>query len=68
MTLDTLNEVMKQLNEQLQAVKQQANLEKPVIQHCNAIELLGAIQLLKQLIQQEELLVKAPPGATGPIL
>ena len=66
MTLDTLNNVLGQLTSQMQAVLQQVNPEKPVIQHCNAIELLGAMQLCRQLIQQEEILVKSPPGATGP--
>ena len=68
MTLDTLNGVLSQLNAQFQTVVQQANPEKPVIQHCNAIEVLGAIQLCQQLIQQEQLLLSSPPGATGPAI
>ena len=66
MTLDTLNGVLSQLNAQYQTVVQQVAPEKPVIQHCNAIEVLGAIQLVKQLIQQEQMVLASPPGATGP--
>ena len=68
MTLDTLNGVLSQLNAQFQSVVQQVNPEKPVIQHCNAIEVLGAIQVVKQLIQQEQLVLSSPPGATGPVI
>ena len=68
MTLETLEGVLSQLNEQFKAVVQQVAPEKPVIQHCNAIEVLGAIQVVKQLIQQEQLVMQAPPGATGPVI
>ena len=68
MTLETLESALSQLNVQLQAVVQQVAPEKPVIQHCNAIEVLGAIQVVKQLIQQEQIVLASPPGATGPII
>ena len=67
MTLETLQNVQKQLQAQLQHVLTTPN-EKPVLQHCNAIELLGAMQLMTQLIQQEQLVLQAPPGATGPVI
>lgn len=67
MTLDALNEVLKQLNAQMQSLLSTPN-DKPVIQHCNAIELHGAMQLVTQLIQQEQAALQAPPGATGPLL
>ncbi len=41
---------------------------KDVIKHTNLIELCGARQVLKQLIQQEQIKLAAPPGATGPKL
>ena len=65
MTIDTLNEVLRQLQEQLRVILT-APTEKPVIQHCNAIEIHGAIQLATQLIQQEQIQLQAPPGSTGP--
>ena len=68
MTLETLEGVLSQLNAQFQAVVQQVAPEKPVIQHCNAIEVLGAIQVVKQLIQQEQMVLASPPGATGPAI
>lgn len=67
MTLETLQAVQTQLVAQLDHVNKTPH-EKPVIQHTNAIELHGALQLLGQLIQQEQLLLGAPPGATGPAL
>ena len=67
MTLDILQNVEAQLKTQLQVLLTTPP-EKPVIQHCNAIALPGALQLIAQLIQQEQLLVQAPPGATGPVL
>ena len=68
MTLEILEGVLGQLNAQLQAVVQQVAPEKPVVQHCNAIEVLGALQLCKQLIQLEQQALAAPPGATGPVI
>lgn len=68
MTLETLEGVLSQLQEQFKSVVQQVAPEKPVIQHCNAIEVLGAIQVVKQLIQQEQMVLASPPGATGPVI
>ena len=68
MTLETLEGVLSQLQEQFKSVVQQVAPEKPVIQHCNAIEVLGAIQVVKQLIQQEQMVLASPPGATGPAI
>ena len=68
MTLEFLEMMLGQLNEQLKSVVEQVAPEKPVVQHCNAIEVLGAIQLAKQLIQQEKGVLAAPPGATGPAI
>lgn len=65
MTLETLQEVHRQLEDQLKAVTTAAT-DKPVIQYCNAIEVHGALQLAKQLIQQEQIRLQAPPGSTGP--
>ena len=68
MTLAFLEMMLEQLNAQFKSVVEQVNPEKPVVQHCNAIEVLGAIQLMKQLIQQEKGTLAAPPGATGPVI
>ena len=68
MTLAFLEMMLEQLNAQFKSVVEQVNPEKPVVQHCNAIEVLGAIQVMKQLIQQEQATLAAPPGATGPVI
>ena len=68
MTLEMLENALSQLKTQLKGVIEQTAPEKPVIQHCNAIELLGAIQFATQLVQLETVAVKSPPGATGPVL
>ncbi len=67
MTLETMQNVKKQLETQMQVLLTTPP-EKPVIMHTNAIELHGALQLITQLMQQEEIAIKAPPGATGPAL
>ena len=66
MTLETLQGIQAQLNAQLAAKLAEPAGEKPVMRHCNAIEIMGAIQLIGQLIQLEQQVVMAPPGATGP--
>ena len=66
MTLDILNGIQAQLKSQLVAKLAEPEGEKPVIRHCNAIEIMGALQLIGQLIQLEQQAVMAPPGATGP--
>lgn len=69
MTLEFLNGVMASLEEQHRAILASVpTAEKPVIAHCNAIELHGAMQLMKQLISQEQIALQAPPGATGPAI
>lgn len=67
MTLATLQAIQGQLEAQQVQLKSMVS-DKPAIQYCNMIELLGALQLLKQLIAQEQLELQAPPGATGPVL
>lgn len=66
MTLKTLESVLVQLEHQYLSVLGGITEEKPAMQHCNLIEVCGAIQLAKQLIQQEQIELHAPPGATGP--
>ena len=66
MTLETLQGIQAQLNAQLAAKLAEPDGEKPVMRHCNAIEIMGAIQLIGQLIQLEQQERMAPPGATGP--
>ena len=66
MTLETLQGVQTQLNAQLAAKIAEPDGEKPVMKHCNAIEIMGAIQLISQLIQLEQVECMSPPGATGP--
>ena len=69
MTLEFLQNVQVQLEQQLAAVKVVCGApagEKPAVPHMNAIEIHGALQLCRQLIQQEQILLSAPPGATGP--
>ena len=68
MTLQTLENALTQLEAQFKGVVEQVKPEKPVIQHCNAIEVLGAMQLAKQLIALEKQELASPPGATGPII
>lgn len=67
MTLDKLNNIKGQLEGQLHALLSQPP-DKPVLMHCNAIELHGAIQLMNQLIAEEQIELSAPPGSTGPSL
>ena len=66
MTLDTLQGIQTQLKAQLVAKIAEPDGEKPVMKHCNAIEIMGAIQLIGQLIQLEQVECMSPPGATGP--
>ena len=66
MTLDILNGIQAQLKAQLAAKLTEPDGEKPVMRHCNAIEILGALQLIGQLIQLEQVECMSPPGATGP--
>lgn len=67
MTLDTLNEVLKQLQAQYQSlVAATPPPTENVRRHCNQIEVLAAIQIMTQLIQQEQIQLAAPPGSTGP--
>ena len=66
MTLEMLQGIQAQLNTQLAAKLAEPEGEKPVMRHCNAIEIMGALQLIGQLIQLEQQAVMAPPGATGP--
>lgn len=68
MTLEQLQSVQAQLRAQYKQ-----RLELPLadesqltLMHCNAIELRGALQLIAQLITQENVVLAAPPGATGP--
>lgn len=69
MTIDTLKGVRQQLQDQYTMVQGALpKSDKPVVAHMNSVELLGAIQLCNQLIQQEEIVLQAPPGATGPVL
>lgn len=69
MTLETLQGVLKQLEVQYTQLLSAAPKDgKPALQHTNALELLGAMQLARQLIIQEEQVRAAPPGSTGPIL
>lgn len=67
MTLEFLQKVQRELEAQLNLIVSTPS-DKPTIQHMNAIELLGATQLIKQLISQEHVLLSSPPGATGPTL
>ena len=67
MTLEFLQNVQAQLKTQLTQILATPQ-EKPVMQHCNAIEMMGALQLVGQLIQQEQIMSQAPPGAMGPEL
>ena len=66
MTLETLQGVQAQLKAQLVTKIAEPDGEKPVMKHCNAIEIMGALQLIGQLIQLEQVECMAPPGATGP--
>ena len=66
MTLEILQGIEAQLKQQLAAKLAEPEGEKPVMRHCNAIEIMGALQLIGQLIQLEQQVVMAPPGATGP--
>lgn len=68
MTLAFLENMRRQLQEQHDKLPSTANPDKPVLLHCNYIELAGAIQLADQLIAQEKIMLAAPPGATGPDL
>lgn len=67
MTLDFLRTVQTQLTEQYKGlVSTQVPDEKLTLLHCNGIEVRGALQLIAQLIQQEQTMLAAPPGAMGP--
>lgn len=69
MTLDVLQSVQKQLEAQyLQLLSTMDKADKPVIAHTNCVELMGARQLIAQLITQEQIALCAPPGSTGPNL
>jgi hypothetical protein len=68
LTLEQLQSIQAQLKAQYKQ-----RLEMPLadesqlaLMHCNAIELRGALQLVAQLIIQENVVLAAPPGATGP--
>lgn len=68
-TLDELAQVQHQLEAQYNAILVGAPTDgKEVIKHTNLIELCGARQVIRQLIQQEQVKLAAPPGSTGPIL
>ena len=69
MKLEQLQQILVQLNGQYTAIAT-AHVEpdKITLQHCNAIEVRGAIQLVNQLIALETAELSAPPGATGPTL
>jgi hypothetical protein len=69
MTLDQFRQADAQLHAQLsQLMLGPVEPGKETLQHCNAIEIRGALQLLKQFIAIEEAERAAPPGATGPNL
>lgn len=68
MTLDTLQAIRRQLLDQREKLPSMTDPAKPVLMHCNYIELSGAIQLIDQLITQEQFTLAQPPGATGPQL
>jgi hypothetical protein len=67
MTLDYLKGVLGELQKQYAALEVvQTPDTRGVLRHCNQIEVRAAIQLCEQLIQQEQIQLNAPPGATGP--
>ena len=69
MTLDELQTVQKQLDQQYQVHMANPPADgKDVVKHANAIEIKGAQQLIQQLIGLEMQKTLAPPGAMGPNL
>lgn len=68
MTLAFLQSVKRQLDSQRTtiATTTPTDASQAVLQHANLLQMLGASQLIDQLIRQEEVLLAAPPGATGP--
>lgn len=68
MTLEQLETLDHQFEEQLAALLAQKVVESEAVRHTNAIELITAKHLMEQLIKQEKVILAKPPGATGPTL